>query len=206
MAPFIAEFIGTFFLVLIIGLTGNPIAIGCGLVCLVYMGGPVSGAHYNPAVTLAVFMRKKIKWKEALLYVAFQMAGSMLGTAICFFVSGKVFYLSPQPGYSILQALMIEFLFTFLLVTVILYVAGYSKTAGNSYYGLAIGFTVLAAAYAGGGISGGAYNPAVGIGPALMELIIGEGTAPGYAWLYAAGPFSGSVAAAVLFKMLNLKE
>lgn len=206
MKNYLTELIGTFFLVLVIGLTGNPIAIGGMLMVMVYMGGHISGAHYNPAVTLAILMRKKIEAKEAVMYMVFQVAGAILAAAAYYSIWGKTFFPAPAHDIHILKPLLIEILFTFALALVVLNVATHSKTAGNSFYGLAIGFTVLAAAFAGGGISGGAYNPAVGAGPILVDAVFGEGHSLSHLWLYLAGPFAGGAAAAVVFRIVNPGE
>ncbi len=206
MKNYLTELIGTFFLVLVIGLTGNPIAIGCILMTMVYMGGHISGAHYNPAVTLALLIRKKIEAKDAAMYMIFQIVGATLAAVVFYLIYGKTFAPAPAAGFHYnLKPLMIEMLFTFALTSVVLNVATHSKTAGNSFYGLAIGFTVLAAAFAGGPISGGAYNPAVAIGPILIDTIMG-GNSMAPIWIYIVGPFTGSVVAALLFKNINPQE
>ena len=207
MKKYIVEFIGTFFLVLVIGLSGNPIAIGSILMIMIYMGGHISGAHYNPAVTLAIWIRKKIELKEALTYMLFQILGAVLA-AICFHLiwGWEVnFAPTPNPTINILKPLFIEIVFTFALALVVLNVATSKQTSGNNYYGLAIGFTVLAAAISGGPISGGAYNPAVGLGPILVDTISG-GNSITHLWLYLVGPFTGAAAAAIVFKMINPEE
>jgi aquaporin Z len=173
---------------------------------MVYMGGHVSGAHYNPAVTLAILLRKKIEAKDAAVYMVFQVVGAMLAAAVYYFLMGKTFAPAPAPEVGAAKPLLVEILFTFALASVVLNVATHSKTAGNSFYGLAIGFTVLAAAFAGGPISGGAYNPAVAVGPILMDAVLGEGTGLGQLWLYLVGPFIGGAAAAIVFKMVNPGE
>ncbi len=206
MKNYLTELIGTFFLVLVIGLSGNPIAIGCILMVMVYMGGHISGAHYNPAVTLAILMRKKIEAKEAIMYMVFQLLGATLAAVFYYLISGKIFVPSPNHDINVMKALFIEIAFTFALASVVLNVATHSKTAGNSFYGLAIGFTVLAAAIAGGGISGGAYNPAVGTGPILLDAVFGEAHSLSHLWLYIVGPFSGGALAAIVFKWVNPQE
>jgi aquaporin Z len=206
MKNYLTELVGTFFLVLVIGLTGNPIAIGCVLMAMVYMGGHISGAHYNPAVTLAILMRKKIEAKDAFIYMIFQVLGATLAAIAVYLCKGDTFAPAPAAGYHYnLKPLMVEAMFTFALTSVVLNVATHSKTAGNSFYGLAIGFTVLAAAYAGGPVSGGAYNPAVGIGPIFIDSILGHGSMSNL-YLYIAGPFAGSAIAAILFKYINPQE
>ena len=198
MKTYLTEAIGTFFLVLVIGLTGNPIAIGCILMVMVYMGGHISGAHYNPAVTLAILIRKGIDAKEALMYILFQIAGAFLAALSFYLIKGNTFAPMPAPDTGMMAPLFIEIVFTFALALVILNVATSKKTEGNSYYGLAIGFTILAAAFAGGDISGGAYNPAVGIGPIMMDTFIG-GSSLSNLWLYLVGPVVGASLAAVVF-------
>src|SRR6267378_2044340 len=173
MKKYVIELIGTFFLVLVIGLTGNPIAIGSVLMVMVYMGGHISGAHYNPAVTLAVLMRGKIDGREAGMYIIFQVLGAIIAALMVNVLAGHTFAPAPGEGVTALNALLVEIIFTFALASVVLNVATTKAAAGNSYFGLAIGFTVLAAAFAGGGISGGAYNPAVGLGPCLIDTLVG---------------------------------
>ena len=206
MKNYLTELIGTFFLVLVIGLTGNPIAIGSMLMALVYVGGHISGAHYNPAVTLALIIRKRIEAKEAFMYMIFQILGATLAAVVFYLIYGKTFAPAPAEGFHYnLKPVIIEILFTFVLTSVVLNVATHSKTAGNSFYGIAIGFTVLAAAFAGGPISGGAYNPAVAIGPILIDTIMG-GHSIANLWIYIVGPFTGALIASFVFKYVNPQE
>ena len=172
MKRYLFEFIGTFFLVMTIGLTGNPLAIGIMLAVLVYMGGHISGAHYNPAVTISIYLKKLISKEVAIKYILVQIAASTFASAVIYFLTQELIKVAPSETATIPQIIISEFLFTFLLVLVILNVATNKKTEGNSYYGLAIGFTVMASAYCVGGISGGAFNPAVGLGPEITSLFI----------------------------------
>ena len=206
MKNYLTELIGTFFLVLVVGLTGNPIAIGSTLMVMVYMGGHISGGHYNPAVTLAVMLRKKIEMKEALIYMLFQLLGAILAALTYYIIFATTFAPHPESGFhNNIKPLLVEIIFTFALASVVLNVATSKKTAGNSYYGLAIGFTVLAAAFAGGPISGGAFNPAVGTGPILVDTIMG-GHSIGNLWIYLLGPFTGGALAAMVYKFVNPDE
>ena len=146
MKKLIIEFIGTFFLVLVIGFVGYhqmlfqspqmlaPIGIGAILMVMVYMGGPVSGAHYNPAVTLGILIRKKIAAGDAIRYMLVQLVAA-LAAAIVFYIIFKTTMGPPAPagGFNYnLKPLLIEMLFTFALVTVVLHVATTQKAAGNS--------------------------------------------------------------------------
>jgi aquaporin Z len=202
MRAYLTEFIGTFFLVLTIGLSGSPLAIGAGLMAMVYLGGHISGAHYNPAVTLAVFLRGKLMQRDILPYLIAQFAGAIAASLMIWIITRSTPAPAPNPNVSVFSALLIEILFTFALALVILNVATASKTEGNSYYGLAIGFTVLAAAVAGGPISGGAFNPAVGIGMILVHLCDG-GSANAGLWIYLVGPAAGGALAAIVFRYQN---
>ena len=223
VAKYMTEFIGTFFLVLVICLmttqsndhTGivAPLAIGCTLMIMVYMGGHISGGHYNPAVTLACFLRGACGWAHVVPYWIAQVAGACAAA----FVSSIMLlpgteeatmpvYANVAPGgdYT-LQSIapwINEILFTFALALVVLNTATSSGTKGNSFYGLAIGFTVVVGAFAGGGISGGAHNPAVGIGPNVILGTIGQ-TPEAFTRLvlYIAGPMIGGALAAIVFKM-----
>jgi len=200
MKNYITEFIGTFFLVLTIGLTGDPIAIGTMLMVMVYMGGHISGAHYNPAVSIAMIIRGLLSVKEAIKYIFSQLGGALLAAYLVSFLTGDIMKVAAGE-YSVSQILVVEAIFTFALVLVILNVATNPKTEGNSYYGLAIGFTIMAAAYAGGGISGGVYNPAVGTGPILIDSIMGDGGTLGNLWYYLVGPIAGGVLATYVYKL-----
>jgi len=201
MKNYIIEFIGTFFLVLTIGLTGDPIAIGTMLMVMVYMGGHISGAHYNPAVSIAMIIRGLLSVKEAINYILSQLAGAILAALLVNWLGGAVMEVAPSNSASVLQILVVEAIFTFALVLVILNVATNPKTEGNSYYGLAIGFTVMAAAFVGGGISGGVYNPAVGTGPILVDAIMGDGNTLSNLWYYLVGPIAGAVLATYIYKL-----
>jgi aquaporin Z len=205
MVKYLTEFIGTLFLVLTIGLTvigGSPmapLAIGASLMIMVYMGGHISGGHYNPAVSLALAMRGKLASSEVVPYMVAQLLGAIVASLLVYVIMGRTFAPAPAPATTIIAALLVEMLYTFALCLVVLNCATHPATKGNSFYGLAIGFTVVVAAFAGGGISGGAFNPAVGIGPTLVHGLMGGGSFASV-WLYIVGPFAGGALAAVVFK------
>jgi aquaporin Z len=204
MRSYLTEFIGTFFLVLTVCLTVigavpmAPLAIGASLMIMVYMGGHVSGGHYNPAVSLAVLLRGKLPATEFLAYVVSQVAGAVAAALIAYVITGKTFAPAPADSATTTAALLVETLFTFALALVVLNSAVSTKTQGNSFYGLAIGFTIVVAAFAGGSISGGAFNPAVGTGPILVNAFLGGGSLAHW-WLYLVGPFLGGALAAAVF-------
>jgi len=205
MAKYVTEFIGTFFLVLTIGLCVNqgvamaPLAIGSALMVMIYMGGHISGAHYNPAVSVAIFLRGKMEKSDFLPYIGAQIAGALVASLATRVLTGATFAPAPAETASIGVVLLAEALFTFALALVVLNSATSPKTEGNSFYGLAIGFTVMTGAYSVGAISGGAFNPAVGTGPILASLLTGGSAAS--LWLYWVGPVAGGVLASVVYKI-----
>ncbi|PYJ76521.1 MAG: porin [Verrucomicrobia bacterium] len=204
MNKYIAEFIGTFFLVLTIGCTGvgagagviAPLAIGAALMVMVFAGGHISGAHYNPAVTLGVLIRGKVNGADVVPYMVAQLAGAMIAAlAVKFLRAGvAVTPITPHVG----PALLAEFLFTFALVYVVLNAATAEGTSGNSFYGLAIGMTVMTGAFAVGDISGGAFNPAVALGICLLGI-----SSWANIWIYLLADFTAAVLAAVIFQLIN---
>ena len=204
MNKYIAEFIGTFFLVLTIGCTGvgagagviAPLAIGAALMVMVFAGGHISGAHYNPAVTLGVLIRGKVNGADVVPYMVAQLAGAMIAAlAVKFLRAGvAVTPITPHVG----PALLAEFLFTFALVYVVLNAATAEGTSGNSFYGLAIGMTVMTGAFAVGDISGGAFNPAVALGICVLGI-----SSWGNLWIYLLANFAAAVVAAVIFQLIN---
>ena len=205
MNKYIAEFIGTFFLVLTIGCTGigagagviAPLAIGAALMVMVYAGGHISGAHYNPAVTVGVFIRGKVNAGDIVPYMIAQLAGAAIAALVVskFLRAGVA--VSPIT-LKLGPALLAEFLFTFALVYVVLNAATAEGTSGNSFYGLAIGMTVMTGAFAVGDISGGAFNPAVAFGICLLGI-----SSWGNIWIYLVANFAAAVVAAVIFQMIN---
>ncbi len=201
MKRYIVEFIGTFFLVLVIAMTGNPVAIGAILIAMVYLGGYISGAHYNPAVTLAIVVRGKMIVGEAVKYIVSQVLGATFAAVVFFAVKGTTF--TPKPVTSdFFIATLGEIIFTFALASVVLHVATSEETKGNQYYGLAIGLTVMAGAFVGGPISGGVYNPAVAIGPMLVDIKNVTTNLPNL-FMYLVGPVTGAALAAVVYNYVH---
>lgn len=204
MNKYIIEFIGTFFLVLIIGLTQNPLAIGFGVTALVYMGAHISGAHYNPAVSIAMLIRSEIGFNDFIKYVLAQVLGSAFAAYIVYAISSNI-VIQPNLDESVYAILLAEILFTYLLILVILNIACHPQVDGNSFYGLAYGLTVMVGIYAVGPLSGGVFNPAVSIGPSIIDLITGGGTSQYFVWYYLTAPIIGSVLAVITFNYIVKK-
>jgi aquaporin Z len=199
-AKLLTELVGTFLFLSVIALSGPmgalaPIAIGSALMVMVYMGGHVSGAHYNPAVSLGVFLRGKLSGTELVLYWITQLVAALSAFTFGYLVGGGAGGIHPGPHVATLSALAVEIVFTTALMTVVLNVAATEETHGNSFYGLAIGFTILAAAFAGGPISGGAYNPAVGFGATAASALYASGSWSDL-WIYVVGPLLGGAVGA----------
>ncbi len=202
MRKYAVEFIGTFFLVVTVAFTGNPFAIAAILIAMLYMGGYISGAHYNPAVTIAVFVRGKIDVLNAIIYIVVQMLAGVAAAFFYLLITGQKFIVAPDISATFGNAVLMEALYTFALATVVLHVATSDETKDNQYFGLAIGLVILAAAFSGG-LSGGAYNPAVGIGPILAD-ISNIGVRMQNFWIYLIGPVSGGLLAGLLYKLLQI--
>jgi aquaporin Z len=203
MNKYVMELIGSFFLVLTFGLTvivgGSgviaPLAIGSVLMVMVFAGGHISGGHYNPAITLGVWLRGGFDAKDVLPYMGFQVIGAVLAAFAVSYLKGgaavapKVLATGP--------ALLAGLLFTFALVFVVLSTATSKDIEGNSFYGLAIGFTVLAGAFAVGSISSAAFNPAVAVGISVMRLAAWSNI-----WVYWISEFLGGALAAYTFRWM----
>jgi len=205
---YVYEFIGTFFLVLTVGMSVlnpnsiglfAPLAIGTALAVMVYAGGHISGGHYNPAVSLAVFIRKRLTLNDLWLYWVFQLLGAVIAAWTVIYLKGGVAEKALVPD--IMRALVSEFIFTFALCYVVLNVATSRETAGNSYFGWAIGFTVMVGAYAVGAISSGAFNPAVALGITLMNLSLWSNI-----WIFILANLLGGAVAAWVFNAAHPAE
>ena len=207
MKKYISEFIGTFFLVLTVGCTVIPaaagvipaLAIGAALMVMVYAGGHISGAHFNPAVTTAVFVRGRCSAKDVVPYWIAQLLAGVIAAGVAVFLSGKSG--TPMEIKNIPAALAAEFLFTFALAYVVVNTATAKSTAGNSYYGLAIGMTVMVGAFSVGVVSGGAFNPAVAVGAAVMKLVKFSDV-----WIHIVADLAGGLVAGLAFKFLNPED
>ena len=212
--PCLVEFIGTFFLAFTIGTAAGqgaslaPLAIGSALMCAVYWGGHMSGAHFNPAVSLAACIRGKLRPVVCGCYMLAQFAASTVAFAAVSTVLPRTFSDDPKvgspatgAGVEIGAAFICEFVLTFALCHTVLHTATSSAGAGNSYFGLAIGYTVLSGAISVGGVSGGAFNPAVGVLSLLNGLNVTK-----VLQLYFLAPFLGGTLAGGLFHLTHPHE
>ena len=199
------ELIGTFLFLFTIAAsvlsasTWAPLAIGTALMVMIYAGGHISGGHYNPAVTLAALVRGRIGLPDAIGYWIAQLAGGLLAMALARWVidPAQVHTLTLS-GHALSAAFIAELLFTFALCYVVLNVATSKDHPTNSFYRLAIGFTVLTGAIAVGGLSGGVFNPAVAISGAAIGLFAWPTL-----WAYLVAQIIAGVAAGLTFLALN---
>ena len=208
MRKYLVEFIGTFFLVFTVccaSIKGGalaPLAIGSALMVMVYAGGHISGGHFNPAVTLAVLLRGRITSAEAVPYWVSQLVAGVVAALVAKFVVNPPSALGALDltisGRLLWGAFVAELLFTFALAWVVLNVATSKDHPNNSFYGLAIGFTVLTGAVAVGAISGGAFNPAVALGIMTFGLSAWKNF-----WVYLVADLIGAALAAYAFKAAN---
>jgi len=204
------EALGTFLLVFTVGcnvMTGNAVwggvSIGSVLMVAIYALGGISGANFNPAVSLALGLSKRLEWSDVFTYMVVQIS-SGVAAAFCYAgLFGASFPLAPAFGFNATHAGLCEVLYTFMLCFVVLNVAACNKVKGNQYYGLAIGFVIVAGAYGAGAVSGGCFNPAVALGIGASSFAKG-----GASWLviYPLCEFAGACLAAGLFRLVRPDE
>lgn len=207
-AKYLAEFVGTYFLVLTFGCNvlvssvGAALSIGSMLTVMTFSLGSVSGAHLNPAITVTVFLsgRGLMPLRRSFFYICAQLMGACLAGVSSMSICGGSFALEPVGRNSAFSAGIVESIYTAALCYVVLNVTTTEKQDGNQYFGLAIGFTVVAATLAIGGISGCSLNPAVAVGLAFASTftrgLLGSMV---YLPLYVFAPFAGSIVAFGLF-------
>jgi aquaporin Z len=204
MKKYLVEFIGTFFLVFTVGATViapgagplAPLAIGAVLMVMIFAGGHVSGGHFNPAVTFSVWLRGRCDRRDVVPYWISQLAAAAVAAwLITYFKKESVVQELPIGPKA---AFLAEFLFTFALCWVVLNTTTSKGTMGNHFYGLAIGMTVMAGAFAVGNVSGGAFNPSVAFGIILMGL-----ASWGHYWIYLVAELGGAAVAALAYKLVH---
>ncbi|MDR1706549.1 MAG: MIP family channel protein [Prevotella sp.] len=222
MKKYLAEMIGTMVLVLMgcgaavfagagqpfasVGTLGVAMAFGLSVVAMAYTIGKVSGCHINPAITLGVFLSKRMSGKDAGMYILFQVIGAILGSAILYILakdSGSATTLTGANGFAdgaLLTAFIAETVFTFIFVLVVL--GATSKGGAGNFAGLAIGLTLILVHIVCIPITGTSVNPARSIGPAIFDAIEG-GKALSQLWLFIVAPFLGAAIASIVWKAVD---
>lgn len=208
LKKYLTEVVGTFFLVLTVfccsfnslGIAA-PFAIATVLAAMVYAGGHISGGHYNPAVSLAACIRGALPVKQFIPYIIAQFLGGVVAVFTFYFLVGEKTVFVPA-DFNTCQLLVAEILFTFALCYVVLQTATVKKTEGNSYFGFAIGITVLAGALSvGGTFCSGAFNPAVALSAGIANALSWK--LAGYTML---ANVIGGILAAIIFKLTCTEE
>jgi aquaporin Z len=193
------EFLGTFFFILTIIMTNNALAIAAMLMAWVYIGAFISGGHYNPMLSLAIALRRRLSWDDFPWYMAAQVCGGFAAFLFAGFLHGHVTIPAPGTEATMLQAFIVEVLLAFTLALIVLFVATSEKFKGNDIFGFAIGFSIPALAILGGPISGGLFNPAIALGATLYGLVSGMAVSYQHLIMYLAGAFIGGALAAYAF-------
>jgi len=213
-AKCVAEFTGTFLLIFTIGCnvlgktaTWAGVSIACVLMVAIYSFGGISGANFNPAVSTTLGITKALggpgmEWKDVGIYFGVQLVAGIVAGFSYFALFGKAFNLAPAKGFGLVEAGMCELLYTFMLCFVVLNVAVVKKTTPNHYYGLAIGFVIVAGAYGAGAVSGGCFNPAVAVGIDVSSAHLGLG----WCFAYMAFELVGAALAACLCRVIRPDE
>lgn len=222
---YIAEFLGTFALVFVgcgsaviagshIGYTGIAFAFGLTVLVMVYAIGPISGCHINPAISIAMLVAGKMKWKDTLIYIAAQCLGAIAGAGILLAIANGLgsydiainglgqngYGIASPGGYSLGSCLVAEVVLTALFLFVIF--GATSKAAPKGFAGIAIGFSLVLIHLVGIPITGTSVNPARSLGPAILA----GGDAISQVWLFIVAPVLGAVLAAVIWKYLFKTE
>lgn len=213
MKKYIAEFIGTFALVFLgtgaiivneqtngqLGLVGISLTFGLIITAMIYIFGHISGAHFNPAVTIGLAFGKLIDFRNMIFYIFCQILGAIIASVLLKFIFPQNNSLGfTQPSGFLLQSFLLEFILTFILMLVILGITQREEKEITALSGVIIGFAVIVAILFAGPISGGSFNPARSIGPALISGNLNA------LWIYIFAPISGSVFS--VFAMQALKN
>ena len=200
------EFIGTFFLVFVFVASGNALAVAAVLILMIYVGAYVSGGQYNPAVTFGLLVAGKLTNSKAVGYIITQFLAGIVAIVALTTLGGRDIVVRPAESVTLLQAGLAEFLFTFTLVLTVFMTMVDRKFMENSYYGIAVGLNILVGALSVGAISGGAFNPVVGIAPQIYRLFTGGNMMFEFVSLYLVAPVFGGLMAAVVYTVLTSKE
>ena len=203
MRKYVMEALGTFFLVLSFGLSGDALAIGLLLASMVYAGVLISGAHFNPAVSFAFFIKRELSFNTFMTYLLSQLLGVFAASGVILMLSRTVFYVEPPTSTNLYEQATVELLFTFVLVLVYLSINTGKMVKSTSTYGLVIGLTYAAIITIGSDISGAVFNPVISMGASVIDYLASGGSSFRYVPLYTLAPLAGSALAAFIYSYLN---
>ena len=196
------ELVGTFFIVFVAASSGSPIGIAVTYAIFSYVGSHVSGGQYNPALTFGLFTIGKLRGVKALSFIIAQLLGGALALVAFTYLGGKDFIIKPSDSATLMQAGLAEMMFTFLFVTTVLFTMISKKSAGNSYFGLVAGFTLLIGSLTVGPLSGGAFNPVLGVSSQIYRMIMGHGLVIENVILYTIAPVLGALLAVQFYELV----
>ena len=202
----VMEYIGTFFLMLVFATSGNAFAVALVLMLMVYIGAHVSGAQYNPAVTFGLFVAGKISSNKVMSFIVTQFIAGISAIAVYSLLGGKELIVRPAATATLFQSVLAETLFSFSLVLTVFMTMVDRKSEENSYFGLAVGLNVIVGAFAVGAISGGVFNPVLGIAPQIYRLFTGGSIMPEVIALYLIAPMFGALIASIVYNILASKD
>ncbi len=198
MRKYLLEAVGTLMLVLAYGLTSEPLALGLVLAALIYGGMNVSGAHFNPAVSFAYFIKRDLSFKLFIGYSISQILGAFAASGILLMLTNTVFFAEPSTASIFSQQISFEIFLSFLLVFSYLNLLSSKSEDRNKLYGLAIGLTLTACVFIGRDVSGSFLNPALSIGSSIVDFLAIRGNSFTHIPLYTVGPIAGASLAALL--------
>lgn len=184
-----------------------PVAVGFVIIALIYAFGHISGAHFNPAITISVYCRGFITLIDSLIFIVMQLTGSIVGAFIAIGFTGELPYIEPGAKYkdSYGRLCVVEMIYTFAVAVVAINVATTESQRGNFFYGVSIGMCVCAGMATAQKISGGAFNPAIGTALSITNAMRATGTGR-FVWIYWTGPMLGGYMGGLSYHVLNAKE
>ena len=202
MQRYMMELIGTFFLTVAISLTGNPIAIGLMLMAMIYVGSHISGGHYNPALTLATWIRGKINTNDTIAYMVAQTVGALLAVWVFMMITNTVYAPETAAGVQLGTAIMVEALLVMVLVWVFLVMTSMTSYKGSAVGGVVVGLTLMSIAFIGG-----LFNPAVALGAMMCNMMKGGAfVGMNNALIYVGGPLVGGALASFVYPYFSKKQ
>lgn len=203
MHRYATESLGSFFLVLALGLAATPLAVGLLYAALYATGYRISGAHFNPAISFAFALRREITWSEFLPYSVAQILGAFAAAGLVSYIGSEVFYVEPPNDTNIYQQALVECGFMVLLVMVYLSLAGQSIRKDLAASSLLVGFTLAGIMMTGQHISSAIYNPAISLGASAIDFLAIKGRSFEYIPLYVLAPLGGATIAAVADRFIR---
>ena len=201
MKKYVVELLGTFFIVFTVGLGSNPLSVGFAYIAMIYIGFNISGSHYNPVISTIMFLKKNIDIKDFILYIVFQIIGACLAATSIAMMKSNI-QIQPVLADSIYSVIFMEAIFSFFIILAYLRVTS-DDLKKNSFYGFIIGLPLIVGIFSAAPVSGAVFNPAISIGPSIIDILTNEGVSQYFTWYYVVGPFLGGIFAYLLNKLFE---